>query len=334
MIMVKCIKKFKDSNEKIYGYRLQDLNGMIKDITSEQLKTAIVKGQIIVSNLTLTKDDRLVDSKEKQLNNINELNNKDMWIDMYDSTFNEICSSLGFKYNKQLVKKCNGHEFLSEKPIYNSNDNIDALAELYYNSDNSKDKLVYKASRKIMNTYAELIICIDAKERKNIAVNEYLRIDLGQIHLVIMFMQTIKELVEKMDKTSDYFKTHIDEFISIMNKLSHYDDSSRGSCFAMDGKIYPQLIKLFSENMNITNEVKKYFTERKAKILKDNEFIDRLNYAHEILVRDATSYAININDIDSYSYLIKYCVLYNDDLHTIPSTSRFVHFIDGLRIIE
>lgn len=67
MITVKCIEKFRNSSGQIIGYRLQDINGQTQDATSDALKKAIKTKQIHVVNLTLTSDNRLVDSNEKQL---------------------------------------------------------------------------------------------------------------------------------------------------------------------------------------------------------------------------------------------------------------------------
>ena len=35
MIQAKCIEKFRDSNGKIFGYRLIDLNGVTQDVEPE-----------------------------------------------------------------------------------------------------------------------------------------------------------------------------------------------------------------------------------------------------------------------------------------------------------
>lgn len=64
MMQVRCIQKFRDSTGKIYGYRVQDINGVTQDVRPENLKQAIRNNQIRVVNLTLTSDNRLVDSKE------------------------------------------------------------------------------------------------------------------------------------------------------------------------------------------------------------------------------------------------------------------------------
>jgi len=34
MIKAKCVQKFRDKNNHIYGYRLQDTNGSTKDVTN------------------------------------------------------------------------------------------------------------------------------------------------------------------------------------------------------------------------------------------------------------------------------------------------------------
>ena len=69
MIQAKCIQKFRDKNNKIYGYRLIDLNGNTQDVNPESLKQAIKNKQIHIVNLTLTSDNRLIDSNEVHLQN-------------------------------------------------------------------------------------------------------------------------------------------------------------------------------------------------------------------------------------------------------------------------
>lgn len=79
MIQTKCIQKFRDNTGKIYGYRLADSNGQIKDVRSEELKNAIRCKHISVVNLTLTSDSRLVDTSEKsshQASETKDLNNE------------------------------------------------------------------------------------------------------------------------------------------------------------------------------------------------------------------------------------------------------------------
>lgn len=67
MIQAKCIQKFRDKNNHIYGYRLQDINGKTQDVRPDNLKQAIANKQIHVVNLTLTSDNRLVDTTEHHL---------------------------------------------------------------------------------------------------------------------------------------------------------------------------------------------------------------------------------------------------------------------------
>lgn len=63
MIQAKYIQKFRDSHNRIYGYRLQDQQGNTKEVYSDQLKTAIANKQINIINLTLTADNRLIDTQ-------------------------------------------------------------------------------------------------------------------------------------------------------------------------------------------------------------------------------------------------------------------------------
>ena len=66
MIQATCIQKFKKNN-KIYGYQLQDSQGNTKDVYADQLKQAIRNNQITIINLTLTSDNRLIDTTVQQI---------------------------------------------------------------------------------------------------------------------------------------------------------------------------------------------------------------------------------------------------------------------------
>ena len=65
MITVKCLHKFRNKNDQIIGYKIQDKNGNTLDVKSEYLKQAIRNNQINVLNLTLTSDNKLIDKEYK-----------------------------------------------------------------------------------------------------------------------------------------------------------------------------------------------------------------------------------------------------------------------------
>lgn len=66
MVELKCIEKLRDKHGKIYKYKLIDSLGQSLDITADELKKAIKNEQLRVTNLALTKDNRLVDKKLRQ----------------------------------------------------------------------------------------------------------------------------------------------------------------------------------------------------------------------------------------------------------------------------
>lgn len=65
MVEVKCIDKRRDKSNNIIAYKLVDTQGVAKILNPEELKKRIKANQLNVVNLTLTKDDRLIDKKEK-----------------------------------------------------------------------------------------------------------------------------------------------------------------------------------------------------------------------------------------------------------------------------
>ena len=125
MVKAECIKKFREKN-RICGYRLRDTNGKITDIKPESLKNAIRNGQIIVSNLKLTSDNRLIDTFNQQNQGVSQQNaslaiNKakllgaiyhfKSWTDFFKvklptNTFKEIPTACGHKC--YIVESVNG----------------------------------------------------------------------------------------------------------------------------------------------------------------------------------------------------------------------------------
>lgn len=64
MSIYKCIRKLRDKSGRILGYILVDSSKTQKQVSAERLKDAIYNYQAKVINLTLTKDNRLVDTTE------------------------------------------------------------------------------------------------------------------------------------------------------------------------------------------------------------------------------------------------------------------------------
>ena len=109
MFQVTCIQKFRNKNNQIYGYRLQDSKGNIKDIYADQLKQAIYNQQITVLNLTLTSDKRLVDTTEKQIQQpIQEQNKISEEQQIQDLILK--AKVLGVQLNIRDIKTCCGHK--------------------------------------------------------------------------------------------------------------------------------------------------------------------------------------------------------------------------------
>lgn len=73
-VIYRQLEKYKDKNGKIVGYLLKDSQGNQMQIKQQDLKKQIKTGAIKVINLTLTKDDRLVDGatekpKQEEISN-------------------------------------------------------------------------------------------------------------------------------------------------------------------------------------------------------------------------------------------------------------------------
>ena len=81
MIMVKCVQKYRDKNNNIIGYRLQDIKRKQMDVKPDVLKKAIQNKEMMVLNLVLTSDGRLVDGSPTKYAENKENRNKSTGIE-------------------------------------------------------------------------------------------------------------------------------------------------------------------------------------------------------------------------------------------------------------
>ena len=65
MLRVKCTLKIRNSKNNIIAYKIVDEHNRINTVKPEELKQAIKNNIVECTNLTLTKDGRLVDKRDK-----------------------------------------------------------------------------------------------------------------------------------------------------------------------------------------------------------------------------------------------------------------------------
>ena len=164
IIQAKCIQKFRDKQNRIYGYRLVDLNGQTQDVTSDNLKNAIANGQIHVVNLTLSKDGRLVDTSEKQLQS-KSLGKAPV---IKDNDYSNVAKAFVLIEKELLDMGDSYEEIVSCRTLDATGEYLDVYnMKQYYNNpefsdcneDKSKilDKLLYKAYLYALNNNVNMI---------------------------------------------------------------------------------------------------------------------------------------------------------------------------------
>ena len=65
-IVVRVIRKYHDKNGTLLGYTIQDTTGKRMTVYKDQLKQAVMSGQVEVVNMTLTSDGRLIGKASKE----------------------------------------------------------------------------------------------------------------------------------------------------------------------------------------------------------------------------------------------------------------------------
>lgn len=104
MEIVKCVQKIRDKNNKIVQYIITNkYNKEFIKVTPEQLKYAIYNRQCVCTNLKLTSDGRLIDTKTK--NNKAIIKNKEICPSIFGVTVKHIQTPEGPEgpYYKALV---------------------------------------------------------------------------------------------------------------------------------------------------------------------------------------------------------------------------------------
>lgn len=76
MVKCQCIEKIRNNNGKIIKYKLIDTNNNVVEFKPQELKSAIQSKNVVVTNLKLTKDYKLIDCNNKdKRTQVNKSNN-------------------------------------------------------------------------------------------------------------------------------------------------------------------------------------------------------------------------------------------------------------------
>ena len=198
MIQTKCIQKFRDKSNKIYGYRLQDINGQTQDITSENLKKAIINKQINVINLTLTKDQRLV-SKEA-VNNSEATSNTNK-CSLTKKLYLTICNNKRFKIlndYKIQYKYDNESNRLYIKEQFVPSFGLD-LTQYFFNDDDKVQQIVITDKDNCFYVY----------------INNKITLKTSDMLLVLNALNIVDkrlELIETLDNSVDFIVESFSNF--------------------------------------------------------------------------------------------------------------------------
>lgn len=102
----KCVLKYRDKNNNIVGYKLASLeNKQVCNVTPQELKQAIQKQSVKITNLKLTSDNKLID-KDDTLENVEQCQNINT---------NNIISILDTSYKPKSLTEENQNKYIARK---------------------------------------------------------------------------------------------------------------------------------------------------------------------------------------------------------------------------
>lgn len=307
MINCKCIEKFRDKNNKIIGYRLQDSFEKTVDFNPLDLKNAIINKQIKVTNLTLTSDNRLIDKEEKLVDN--KLRNTIYVIIPSNININNI-TIIGTKdideiKNKALTAGRNFESIGSKSLVFYTAKNTTLTIETKY--ENCKFVSVcISNTEKIKELIDNNAIIELLYHPLNIIKNKLEDIDTDEI---ITRFESVRYNYLDACSDSDYFEADVDE-CEIFDSLVKYN-----------WKIFKSFIPIFKtikakipQNISESDIIHSILKNNLAKFKIDDE--DNTKY-HTILIKQD-----NNSDANRYTEVHKIAKINLNNVKLTPNDMR------------
>lgn len=221
MIKVKCIGRDKNKAGVIKAYRLVDKNNNIKDIASNQLKSAIRAGQIEVINLQLTSDNRLLLKKTNTPDNkSNELQvaNAIVYIergmlcmgDSYPELVETIAESAGIDTDS-IISKLDGYDKGDTIYDLDNNDLVKVHTEIY--------KYILKNNKSVLKQFIPLYV----NNEEELIENELTSV--GNIDTVeeLKLYKALSVLKAYLLNTEGFGDEEIDSIQEIIDELKQHN---------------------------------------------------------------------------------------------------------------
>lgn len=195
MIVAKCISKNRNSSGIIKDYTLQDQNGIVMNITGQNLKRAITSGSLAVTNLQIDRAGRLIDKSETENNTACKTQVSKQLIENVGRVYNSEMQGSGtgaFQFCSRVIK-----EYIEQNKV-DLKDVIKALPE----------ELQYKLYRAFVIYSAESSLAVHniKDDIKNIAAKEGEKVGKLAAYLVKKYSVSDEFKVSTKCHEEEYFK--------------------------------------------------------------------------------------------------------------------------------
>ena len=269
MIQAICINKIRDKNNRIQGYHIKDNYGKVIYIDSNELKQQIRNNNIQIANLTLTSDNRLVDtgienSTEPTKPSITE----EIYNELHDSRLKVITDyKVSLKYDKNTNRMFYIGQYI---PSYGLD-----LTQEFFGDDDKQQKLVITDSNDYIYIYDAHNNVVLKTKNKMLVINT---LNINDRKL---------DMIENLSKSAECVLSAFSSFCGSMvfmtltselratKKLSTYDDTVAGhfiECCLMELK-YNKLAKRTELNSNIVGYIFRGISNFKNFKESDSSFV-------------------------------------------------------------
>lgn len=299
MIQAMYIDKIRDRNDRIQGYNIKDKYGKVIYIDSNELKQQIKNNNIQVVNLTLTSDNRLVNTgTENSTEPTKPSITEEIYNEIHDSRLKVITDyKVSLKYDKNTNRMFYIGQYI---PSYGLD-----LTQEFFGEEDKQQKLVItdsdgyiyiyneKSNRPVLKTKSKLLVinALNINDRKLDTID-----CLGESSdCILRAFSSFCGSMEFMTLTSE---------LRTIKKLSTYDDSVAAhfiECCLMELK-YNKLAKRTELNSNIVGYIFRGISNFRNFEESDNSFVSTstsLEVAANCAKNDGAILAIKNVDLNS-----------------------------------
>lgn len=264
-IQFRCIEKVRDNNGRIVKYCLQALQGPTQYVTADFLKRKLASGGVIITNLKLTSDNRIIDCEENikptQTNLESNMRAKYPSLPNTVMTAANITSSVMLKLKHRFQEKYFSYNDANKtfNYTYNFQTDFDDCMCIRFTVDTDCKTFSMILSTKFTEyRYSGLVSELDSGKSSSL-YNSMNKLTLDEV------ITEYSNICRAFKFLADDCRENLDKFIEVVRHLKTGQQRQ-------PEEIIPMALVYYSDRLGIKHKLIDYITEKSNEILSDYDW--------------------------------------------------------------